>query len=137
MSRYFGSQGYFDFHLFMSDLLEGIDSAVQSIFGGRRSLFNIGKLSRVTPNIKYDFKKCVNCVKFNSDSRESQLLMQCKSCVVTTSQTKMGACLQFEWKQQEKCRSLRDFEKCYCSIDLVPVMLIKQIETVSSNREIA
>ena len=133
MSRYFDDQGKFDFHIFMSDLLEGIDAAVQKVFEGRTYIKNIGKLSRVTPNQKYPWKKCYKCTLgkwVNLNLKKSQLFVQCESCIVSTSQTKMGACLQLEWKEQRIIPNL--FEKlysCYCSIDLVPAMIIEQIET--------
>ena len=118
MSRYFDTQGKFDFHLFMSDLLEGIDTAVQEVFRERSFIKNQGYLSRVTPNIKYSHKKCPNCTLANSTLRESQLFQQCTSCKVTTSQTKMGACLQLKWTNNMRFAEFPYFAsvvKCLCA----------------------
>ena len=126
MSKYFNARDKFDFHLFMADLLDGIDIAVQTVFGGKSTYQNEGILSRVTPNVKYSCKKCR---KLSSTTNQSQLFTQCKSCIVATSQTKMGACLQLKWSKYTRLTDVFNLESCYVSIDLVPAMFIEQIMT--------
>ena len=132
MLRYFDAEGKFDFHLFMSDLLKGIDTAVQYLFREKTYIKNTGQLSRVTPNTKYSHKKCYNCTFENSTLKESQLFKQCKFCILSTCQTKMGACVQLRWSKFR--RDLFNFETCYVSIDLVPAMFIQQLMTQELQR---
>ena len=52
------------------------------------------------------------------------LFVQCAACAVTVSQTKMGACLQFEWSDA----------KVYCSVDLVPTFKVEAVKAVGLAR---
>ena len=130
MSSYFDEEDKFDHHLFMSDLLEGMDTAVQNLFGERTYIKNKGHLSRVTPNMTYSHK-CYNCTLENENYtlKKSPLYRQCKSCKVTTCQTKMGVCIQLKWQKCLDLFNIINMESCYCSIDLVPAMFIEKLMT--------
>lgn len=93
MTSYFDAMGKFEYHRFMSDLLEAIDKATEAIFGGGQAIKNSGYLTRITTNKNYSCKKCR---RLNSGARKPSLFTQCRDCIVAISQTKMGACVQFQ-----------------------------------------
>ena len=111
MWPFFDSEGRFHLNKFLADFLGAIDSSVAVIFDSKRC-----PLRRVTRNEELP-NSCSDCM---SNNNQSALFVQCASCAVTVSQTKMGACLQFEWSEA----------KVYCSMDIVPTFKIKALSAV-------
>ena len=93
MTTYFDGKGKFQYHQFMTDLLEAIEEATEAVFGGRQAIKNSGHLTCITKNKNYS---CVNCRRLNSVAKKPPLFTQCRDCIVAISQTRMGACVQFQ-----------------------------------------
>ena len=130
MDRYFDEQASFRYHLFKQHFLEAVDSAVRIIYECSKAP---KRLVCVSTNSEFSnkFKSCPGC---KENLTQNGLFIQCRDCIVTTSQTKMGACLQFEWKVDSDPDDLlwgkrTPFYKLYCSMDLVPIMTIESRET--------
>jgi hypothetical protein len=92
MAKYIDKDNKFIYALFMGDFLEAVNSCIGEIFQEKR---NPKKLSRTTTNEDYESYrlKCKECKSILKE-KTSCLFQQCKTCVVTVSQTKMGVCLQ-------------------------------------------
>jgi hypothetical protein len=71
-----------------------------------------------------DTLKCQKCRKNRAERKSVQPFEQCEKCVVTISQTKMGACLQYLWN------------KTYCSVDLVPTFKINTTTALNLARNV-
>jgi hypothetical protein len=91
---------------------------------------NPKRLIRRTANAKYNspLLNCTDCKK-RKEKETSKLFKQCKSCIVTVSQTKVGIVLQFLWKSDSG-------DKIYISVDLVPTFKIKLIHPMELARVI-
>ena len=112
------SEGRFNLNKFLADFLGGLESSVAAVFDSGN---HPERLRRVTRNEELLSNSCSDCMEnYDPDG----LLVQCASCAVTVSQTKMGACLQFEWSEAE----------VYCSVDLVPTFKIEAVKAVSLAR---
>ena len=128
LMKYFSHEGTFLFDSFMFDLLELVNMAIKRIFNEGR---NPESLERITTNDEYAFKRfnCSEC-----DERRGKgygnLFEQCPNCGVTVSQTKIGICLQLQWRSDMKKLFKSSHQLIYCSVDLVPTFQISQIETV-------
>ncbi len=68
------------------------------------------------------------------------LMVQCRRCAVTVSQTKIGVCLQFEWLLHDPAASSKwprwpsDRRSVYCSVDLVPAFNVEPINCIELAR---
>ena len=127
--RYFHEEEIFLYNTFKDDLLIALDRAVEAIY---KSGQNPKPLRRVTRNSDYidHIKSCLECTE--GQSRKDRLMEQCVNSVVTVGQTKIGACLQFEW-----CNT-RESEfggiPTYASIDLIPTFAIDTINSIDLSR---
>ena len=92
MRPYFEKEGCFLLTNFSSDLLISIDRAVTSIFEEGR---NPKKIEQVTPNCHYQSQNCKACHQRN---KGATLIKLSDKCVVTVCQTKIGICLQLQWR---------------------------------------
>ena len=117
MWSFFDSEGRFHFNKFLAGFLGAIDSSIAAIFDSKRCP---KMLRRVTRNEDLP-NSCSDCMP---SYIQSDLFIQCASCAVTVSQTKMGACLQFEWSEAE----------VYCSMDIVPTFKVEAVKAVSLAR---
>jgi hypothetical protein len=115
--RYLDDQGRFIFHKFMKDLLDAVSSCLDKMYTEGR---NPKSLLRKTSNKDFKKKICEDCKKIREATKFNTLLKQCKSCIVSVSQTKVGLGLQFLWRSPLN-------EDVYCSVDLVPVFDIEGI----------
>ena len=70
-----------------------MEKATEAIFGGGQTVKNSGYLTLITKNKNYS---CKNCRRLNSGAKKPSLFTQCSNCIVAISQTKMGACVQFQ-----------------------------------------
>jgi hypothetical protein len=125
METYFDQDQQFILHKFMKDLLNAVSSCIDKIF---QYELNPPSLFRKTSNDEFnnDQLKCTDC-KNRRQQEHKTLFKQCKHCVVTVSQTKIGIGLQFIWKS--------DFgDNIYCSVDLVPTFPIMKIDTLKLAR---
>ena len=106
---------------FLDDLLERIDTTVEKLFGER---MNPPQLERVTPNrvLRNGTPPCAKCSANLAES--NRLFKQCSKCAYTVSQTKVGICLQFQWRSD--CNRV-----VYCSIDIVPTYSIREFGALS------
>jgi hypothetical protein len=84
---------------------------------------NPRELKRVATNLEFvsDKLRCQKCRNYKAEYKSLQPFQQCEKCVVTISQTKMGACLQFLW----------NLDNLYCSIDLGPTFKINKITALN------
>ena len=94
---------------FKYDLLSSFDSALCNIF---RKGKNPTRL-KIQPNVHQKepmrLRDCEQC-----DVRISQKTnIQCENCILATSQTKLGICLQFTWVSDSG-------QEAYCSMDVIP-----------------
>lgn len=127
--RYFHGGEVFLFNIFKEDLLRALDEAVEALFKKGQ---NPKSLRQVTRNSDYmdHIKSCSECTE--KQSRNNRLMEQCVNSVVTVGQTKIGACLQFEW-----C-SAREGEfagiPTYVSIDLIPTFAIETMKPVDLSK---
>jgi hypothetical protein len=115
---YLTSDRKFDIVKFMSHLFQAVHSSINIVFEGNKEP---ARLMRKTSNDAFSRKKfnCPDCTLLNEERRDS-LFKQCKNCVVTVSQSKIGICLQFLWKPDDGGKDV-----VYCSIDLVPTFPIE------------
>ena len=128
--RYFRGGVIFLYKTFKEDLLLALDRAVEAIYVSGQ---NPESLRRVTRNSHYypdHIKSCSECTK--RQSRRDRLMEQCVNSVVTVSQTKIGACLQFEWCNARE-RAFAGIPT-YASIDLIPTFAIKTINSTDLAR---
>ncbi len=144
MEGYFDPEsGVFDKSKFSEDFLRAIEKALDSIFESGAAP---RRLRRIRTNEEHRAVACKSCLQM--DERDTgPLRKQCEQCTVAVSQviktalvgllksfyfvllqTKIGACLQFQWQldgfQAMKSDQLRRLAQCksvYCSIDLVPM----------------
>jgi hypothetical protein len=127
MEKYLDEKKIFLFYKFMRDLLDIVSACIEVIFKEKRNPEN---LLRKTTNSEFngDLLKCEDCKK-RKDADLTSIFKQCKHCMVTVSQTKIGIGLQFLWK------SLMFGEDIiYCSVDLVPTFNIKDIAPLNLAR---
>ena len=117
MEIYFNRDGRFNLDKFTYDVCQSVDNCINIIFTEKQSPH---RLKRVISNSAFANSRCEQC---KSESKNKAWPVQCVDCIVCVSRTKMGVCLQFEWKDD-------DMEKpAYCSMDLVPVYNIRPIDT--------
>jgi hypothetical protein len=123
MNKYFDKSCKFMYHQFMLDFLDAVHACIEKIFKIGKNPIN---LKRGTTNLEYvsDELRCQKCRKNRAECKSLQPFEQCEKCVVTISQTKMGACLQFLWN------------KTYCSVDLVPTFKINKTTAMSLARNV-
>ena len=117
MDNYFHWDGQFILDKFTYDVCQAVDNCINIIFTEKQ---NPNRLIRVKSNQAYSNSQCEQC---KSESNNKAWPAQCVGCVVCVSRTKMGICLQFEWKDDNMK------QPAYCSIDLVPVYNVRPIET--------
>lgn len=115
MDIYFNEERQFLLEPFIHDLCKAIEESLDIIFTKQQQP---QYLVRVKSNKDYERKPCATCKTANT--KIASLFVQCPSCVVCVSRTKMGLCLQFE--RQNK-------EIVYCSMDLVPFFYIQEEDT--------
>jgi hypothetical protein len=115
MTTYFDEDSRFILCKFMHDLLNIASSCIDRIF---KEKTNPKRLMRKTTNTEFNRNdlKCEGCKKRRQEENVT-LFKQCKNCIVTVSQTKIGIGLQFLWKSV-------DGLEIYCSVDLVPTFKI-------------
>ncbi len=99
-------QKCFDFDKFVAIYLKAIESVVNIIFATQK---NPRRLNIITTNEQFLAMTCKDC---STMSTEEGRPCQCAKCAVVVSRTKIGACLQFEWKHSGI--------SAYCSMDIVP-----------------
>ena len=121
MSNYFDTQGRFKLDLFMNTVCRAVEEGLDTIFASGENPKN---LFRVLTNDEYFSQKQCSLCDENQNVR-SALYTQCVDCLVCVSRTKMGICLQFEWRDDGVSKPV------YTSIDIVPVFNIKPIDTKS------
>ena len=117
MVPYFDADCQFNLGKFSQDVCHAVDSSIDIIYKEDR---NPARLVRAISNNEYSESQCEQC---KSESKKKAWPVQCVDCVVCVSRTKMGVCLQFEW------RHVDIKQPAYCSIDLVPVYNVRPIET--------
>ena len=68
-------------------------------------------------------------------------VQQCQSCAVTVSQTKVGICLQFQWRKDCTNQGFSGLffnqnppQPVYCSIDIVPTFRVQNVEAMELAR---
>ena len=123
MSGYFNPSGHFLHGMFRLHLLEAIDRSITEVLKD-----NPTRLRAYTLNEDYKNDNCKQCRRNAKHESRTSLFTQCIRCKVTTSQTKVGICLQLAWEHEEgfKYNSMsvekqQDGFTLYTSIDLVPV----------------
>ena len=123
MSSYFNSSGHFLHGMFRLHLLNAIDFSISEVLKD-----NPTRLKAYTQNKDYKNENCEQCRKNLKHESKTSLFTQCIQCKVTTSQTKVGICLQLAWNHEEcfmynsmSMEKRQDGFKIYTSIDLVPV----------------
>jgi hypothetical protein len=122
MENYIDVERKFVPHTFNEDLLKEIDSSLKSIFDEEK---NPPRILIKTTNAKFNSDQ-LDCDKQDKDNdcdcrtrKEEEhaiIFKQCVKCVVAVSQTKVGVCLQFLWKDIDT--DLKD--PIYCSMDIIP-----------------
>ena len=114
---FFDSEGRFQLNKFSAQFLRAIESSVAAVYDSKCCP---KRLRRVTRNEDIP-NSCSEC---KANYNQGDLFIQCASCAVLVSQTKMGACLQFEWSETE----------VYCSMDIVPTFKVEAVNAVSLAR---
>ena len=123
MSEYFNTSGHFLHGMFRLHLLEAIDRGITEVLEEGQT-----RLKAFTSNEEYQNDDCDQCGNNAKHESRTSLFTQCIKCKVTTSQTKVGICLQLAWDHEEGVRyrsmfgeKLQNGFTLYTSIDLVPV----------------
>ena len=114
LSWYF-EDSKFQLHRFKQDVLDLVDSSLMSIFDRGD---NPPRLSIKQPN-RHSEATLRDTALIVSEGKSIYGLipgsnMQRANCMVLTSQSKLGICLQFLWTSAYG-------EEAYCSVDLIPV----------------
>ena len=118
MDPFIDKDDNFTLNTFTYEVCKAVDDALATIFSHR---LNPPRLVRAISNDEYSKRKCTKCKSMNDDKKS--WFVQCVDCVVAVSRTKMGVCLQFEWYHDDMKKP------AYCSIDLVPVYIVEDVET--------
>jgi hypothetical protein len=117
MEKYLDAKRRFIFQKFMKDLLDVVSSSLDQMYKDGK---NPKRLLRKTSNEEFMKQNCINCKNILKKTKFT-LFKQCKYCIVTVSQTKVGVGLQFLWTSDMG-------EQLYCSVDVVPVFNIQGIQ---------
>lgn len=118
MDTYFDDSNKFVLEAFICRLCQDVEQALDIIYSSKQ---NPKRLSRQQTNEDYITNSCTNCKSENST--RSTWFIQCVNCTVCVSRTKMGVCLQFEWRHENVDKPV------LCLLDLVPVYNIESEET--------
>ena len=121
LQPYFNSKGEFLLAYFMQDLLNSVDTAVDGLFKNEQNPPSLERLP-------WQPRACPACgPRLKRAKRDKRIFQHCKHCAPTVTQTKVGICLQFQW------RSPAD-ELVYCSIDIVPTYSVQPIDSFALAR---
>ena len=118
MDTFFNDDNQFMLEIFILQICLDVEQSLDKIY---RCKQNPERLSRQQTNKDYVKKSCQNCMSGNAF--DNTWFIQCVDCTVCVSRTKMGVCLQFEWRHENIDKPV------FCSIDLVPVYNIESEET--------
>ncbi len=107
---------------FMRHLLGTVDEAVCGIFDGGQ---NPPSLERLT----WHPSSCLKCgPALRQAKQKKRIFKHCEHCSPNVTQTKVGICLQFQWRSP-------GYEPVYCSIDIVPTYsVVEPIDSMSLAR---
>ena len=126
MADHLDSAGCFLYNKFKHDFLKAVEKAWGELEmpGSETS----DRLRLVTTNEEFrDGKtRCSTDCSRRLENCQKGLFQQCKYCAVTVSQTKVGPCLQFEYGDENGL--------VYCSVDLIPMFNIREMEAVELAR---
>ena len=127
MADHLDSAGCFLYNKFKYDFLKAVEKALGEVeMPGTETS---DRLRLVTTNEEFQGGKTrcsADCSKRLDKCQRGLLFQQCKYCAVAVSQTKVGPCLQFEYGD--------DKGVVYCSVDLIPMFDIMEMEAVDLAR---
>ena len=126
MAEYLDSAGSFLYNKFKFDFLKAVEKALGEVEMPNSDTSERLRLVTTNEDFRDGKTQCSSDCRKRLEKCHKGLFQQCKYCAVAVSQTKVGPCLQFEYADES--------DVVYCSVDLIPMFNIRQMEAVELAR---